>query len=471
MPLETIPLLGPSQESRSFKVNPQRSVNLFASPERPGAKSPIVLYPTPGLDLIAEPTVGIGRSNFVPWLGNLYGVVDASLVKIAPGDVVTSYTGLSTTTGRVSMARGRTQLALADGSFLYSFDGATLAKVTDGQAPINPSHVAYLDGFFIANNDDSDEFQISAVDDVTAWDAADSASAIGSSDNVDALATTNKDLYLIGASTTEVWTNTGNPDFPFEVYPGGILEVGIIAPHSLVRSVLGLISLAANDEGDAVLIRSVGFQPEVISDPDLTYQINKLTSLTDAFGSIYRRHGRTFYVLTFPTDDKTFEIDIDTKLWHQRKSNGIGRWRGAGIGFLNSNFYVSDYNSGKILKLSDSLYTEDEDTIERERFTQVVHFNNRRFQTHRLMIDVETGVGLVSGQGSDPQLMLRYSDDGGNTYSNELSKSIGKIGEYSTRVVFDNLGESRNRIYWLRLTDPVKFVMTGAYAEVEVLAD
>lgn len=472
MTLETIPLLGPSQESRSFKVNPQRSVNMFAAAESPGAKSPIVMYSTPGLSLVAEPTSGTCRSNGVKWGGNLYFVVGSDLVKVATGDIVTTYTGVITTSsGRVSMARGRDHLMIVDGTAGYTFDGTTLAVISDGDFPNGCTHVAYLDGYFIVNEPDTDSYFISAIDDPTSWAALDYNSALGSPDDIDALATTNKDLYLFGESTFEVHFNSGNPDFPFEVYPGGISDAGIIAPFSLVKGSVGLIWLAANDEGDAVITKSSGFQIEPISDPDLNYQINQLTSLTDAFGMLHRRHGRTFYTITFPTDDKTFEIDVEGKTWHQRKSHSIGRWRVSGIGYFNSNFYCGDYNSGKIFKFSDSVYTEDGDTIERERFTQVVHFSNRRFQTHELIIDVESGVGLTTGQGSDPQLMLKYSDDGGNTWSSEIWQSIGKIGAYGTRVSFQNLGESRNRIFWLRMTDPVKFVITGAYARVEVLPD
>jgi hypothetical protein len=471
MKLETVALLGPSQESRSMRVNPQRSINMFAATERPGAKSPIVMYPTPGLSLIGTPTTGPTRSNGVNWNGSEYFVVGSSLVKIATGDVATVYTGFLTSgSGRCVIARGRDYLMIVDGTYGYSFNGTAITQITDAQFPTNPTHCAYLDGYFITNSSGTDDYYISDQEDPTAWASLDTSRALGSSDDITALATTNKDLYLFGPSTVEVHYNSQNPDFPFEVYPGGIIDTGIIAPHSLARSGLnGLVFLAGDDQGDAVIARISGFQVEPISEPDLNFQINELDTISDAFSMVHRRHGRNWYTITFPTADKTFEIDVDGKTWHERKSDGIGRWRGAGIGYLHPAFYIGDYDTGQIYKFSDDVYTENSETIERERYTQVTHSNGRRFNTHRLWVEVEPGVGLVTGQGSDPQLMMRFSDDGGKTWSSELWKSIGEIGEYGTGVTFDSLGQSRGRIYHFKLTDPVKFVIVSAYAEIQVL--
>lgn len=81
---------------------------------------------------------------------------------------------------------------------------------------------------------------------------------------------------------------------------------------------------------------------------------------------------------------------------------------------------------------------------------------------HCLRLDMEMGVGLATGQGSDPQVMLRYSDDGGHTWSNEKWRSAGKLGEYKRRAVWNALGRSRQRIYELVISDPVKTVIIAA---------
>ena len=85
-----------------------------------------------------------------------------------------------------------------------------------------------------------------------------------------------------------------------------------------------------------------------------------------------------------------------------------------------------------------------------------------------LYLDFATGVGLTTGQGSDPQVMLRWSDDGGDTWSNEHWRSLGKTGAKKTRVHWNRLGQfgDKGRIFELTKSDPVEFSLLGAHADL-----
>jgi hypothetical protein len=467
---ETIPLLGQSQESRSIRVSNQRTVNMYPSANAPGAKSQLSLFPTNGLTLLSTPNNGPCRSNGVLWMGSLYFVIANKLVKLNSVGAATEVGTLNTSASRCVIAIGRTYIVIVDGTDGYAYDGTTFTVIGDSDAdfPAGATHVTYLDGYFIVNEGSTDAYFISAIENPLSWDPLDSSSAQASPDNIVGLVATNKDLYLFGDTSCEVHFNSGNADFPFEAYPGGVLEVGLQAPYSLVRSSFGLLGLLTNDEGDSFVGKINGFQVTPISDDDLNYQINTISTTSDAFGMLFRRQGRTFYALSFPSGDRTWAIEVSSGFVHERKSEGIGRWRVSGVGKIANILVCGDYNTGQVYRLDSSVYTENGSRLDRKRVTQVVHMNHRRMTFHRVCLEMQTGVGLVSGQGSKPQVMMRFSDDGGNEWSDSMMRSFGAIGKYRTEVIWDCLGDSRERIFEFSVTDPVNTVMVAGYAEVTV---
>jgi len=76
-------------------------------------------------------------------------------------------------------------------------------------------------------------------------------------------------------------------------------------------------------------------------------------------------------------------------------------------------------------------------------------------------------MAIQDNQGREAYLMLRWSDDCGETWSNQLTASMGKVGEYKKRVKFFRLGQSRDRIFEISISDPVKRVITGANLEAK----
>jgi hypothetical protein len=134
--------------------------------------------------------------------------------------------------------------------------------------------------------------------------------------------------------------------------------------------------------------------------------------------------------------------------------------------FFNGQHIVGDFENAKLYALDLDTFTDDGNIIRRVRRTTTMNDDQARLFFSRLQVDVESGVGLEIGQGSDPQLMLRYSDDGGNTWSNTKYATMGKIGEYKSRCVFTRLGSGRNRVWEISVTDPVKAVILGANAEI-----
>jgi hypothetical protein len=186
----------------------------------------------------------------------------------------------------------------------------------------------------------------------------------------------------------------------------------------------------------------------------------------DAVGFGYVMEGHAFYQISFPSADTTWVIDATTGYSLEKRSfktgsTQFGRHRANCYAYFDGRHLVGDYENGEIYEMDLDVYADDGEVMPAIRSGPIIHANGHRIFFNGLEIDFETGVGLITGQGDDPQAMLRWSDDM-HTWSNEHWKSIGKIGEYAEPVQWHRLGSATQRVFEVSITDPVKRVITGA---------
>lgn len=463
-----IPFAGGEFEARAPNVNAQRTINLYPEVTQSGGKNKIVLYSTPGLNRQTAMGVGPIRSNGVQFKDKLYFVSKNELYSIDTSNTATKVGTLNTENPRCIMAAGRDYLMVVDGTNGYTWDDSTFSVISDGDYPDSATHVTYLDGYFIVNEAGSDEWKISANEDPTSWDALDFATASSRPDDVLAHQSYDGDLYMVGEQTVEIYDNTGNEDFPFERYPNGILDYGIEAPFSIAGGRSGLFWLGRTQEGAIQVLQAAGLQVQPVSNPSLENEIEGLIKTDDAIGWVYAQSGHTFFWMTFPTANRTFVLDVGNGLWHERQYGASGRHRANGHGYLDGSHYVGDYESGNIYTLDLDKYTDNGEEIHRIRRSPVVHKDRKRMFVHAIEVEFEAGVGLTTGQGSDPQAMLQISKDGGHTWTDEIWRPIGKIGEYNARTMWRKMGIMRDFIVELTVTDPIPVTMIAAYAQIDV---
>lgn len=466
---DRLPLFGPDSADDSPNVNSQLTQNLWPKLRVSGSRNEIAMYGVPGLTKVATAVSGGAcRGDGVVFNGYAFFVENNKLVRLDtnfnPAEVGT----LNGTAGPCEMVAGRDYIMIVDGTDGYTYDGTTFAVISDLDFPADPSHVDYLGGYFITNKGDSDEFYISANEDPTSWAALDFESAAEKPDNCFALATTQKDLYIWGDQSVQVYYNSGDPLFPFTLYSGAVLNFGILAPHSLQSSSTGQFALATSEEGGIFVVMVNGFQGVIISG-DIADDLDSYTSVADAVGYVYRFSDKSYYQLTFPSEGVTHEYCVEDQFWTRRKSKGINYHRSRGHVYFNSVNLLGDYITGEIYKLDGTVYTEDGDDIERIRRTQMIHKGANGLIFHEVVLLIESGVGTTSGAGNDPEIAMRYSDDGGHNWSSWMNASMGKLGEHHIQCVWRKLGISElGRIFEFKVTDPVKTVFVDAYARVTV---
>lgn len=449
-----------SAQARALPLSAQRLVNLFPEVQAPDAKSKLALFGTPGLATFV--TVGTGPIRGLHTMaGLLYAVSGTELYKITAGGVATLLGSVQGTANVVMDANSAQQLAIVSDNKTYVATPSTLAEITDPEFA-GASSVAMMDNYAVFTQADSARFFISALADATSFDSLDFATAEAAPDNLVRVIADHREVMLFGESTTEIWYNSGASPFPFERVTGAVMERGCAAKLSPAKADNAVFWLG----DDKIAYRAHGYTPTRISTHPLEEAWGKYSTVSDAIGFTYSQRGHTFYALTFPTPGVTWVFDVATGLWHERMSGESGRWRANGCAVAFGNTYVGDATTGKIYRVDLDTYTEGGETIRRIAQGAPIHAETKRAFMSRVEVEFEAGIGLTTGQGSDPQAMLQWADDGGRTWSSERWAAIGKIGEHRNRARWTRLGSFRERTLRLTVSDPVKVSIIAANVDV-----
>jgi len=345
---------------------------------------------------------------------------------------------------------------------LYGLNWSVLPS-TDG-AFTSASAVDIVDNYFVYNRPDTQQFGASAA--LSPISAALSfASKDGAPDDLVSLIVDHREVYLLGEVSSEVWIDAGTSPFPFQRIPGTSTQHGIAAKFSVARLGNSFAYLSRNIRGQAQIVQMNGYVPTRIS----THAVeNSLTNqvVSNAVAWTYQLEGHEVYVISFPSINLTWCYDVASGMWHKwLYTNNLGQYeraRGNCCVQFQGLVMVGDYSNGKIYKLDPLNYTDDGQHVRRLRRAPHLVADFQREYFDELQIQFQPGVGLSTGQGENPQAMLRWSDNGGSTWSNEHWTTIGLIGKYANRAIWRRLGTARDRVFEVSISDPVKAVIISA---------
>lgn len=447
-----------SYRLRSTPASTARLVNCYAEQLPPDAKTPVLLGRTPGVtDWTTVGTGPIGAMNAA--LGYLFVVSGSSLYKVDSAKTVTLLGSIGAP-GNLDIDSNTDSIVVVNEPLAYYYDGTTFAQITDADfLALGANSVEFLDNFLTFTVPDTDEWGCFDLGSATSFDALKFASAEGAPDRLRGHKVDHRQAVLLGETTCEIWENVGQAGFPFARAANGLIEIGCFNAATAVKLDNSIFWVA----NDYTVRRLDGATPIRVS----THAVEQfLTTATigsgRAFG--YTQGGHLFYVLTFP--EGTFVYDATTQEWHERQTYGQDYW----IAGVHAQAFglelVGDITSNKIGYCSATDYDE-WGSIQRMEWTyQPVYAQGRRAFHDRLEIICETGVGLTTGQGSDPEIMLEYSDDGGVTWTSMPNRKLGLIGQYRQKVTWDRLGSAQQRVYRAAVSDPVRVNVTDTQLTV-----
>jgi hypothetical protein len=456
-----IPLFGLGVASRSPFITAKQLQNIYVEQRPAGEKSQYVGIGTAGLDLF----ISFGDTPVRGWIvfeadDVFYAVHRGTLYEVNNAGVKTSIGSLLTTSGKCHLSHNGTQIFIVDGTYGYTYNTSTdtFAQVTDIDFPTAPETNTFQDGYSIINQGGTGRFYISDGYDSRAWDSLDFANAETSPDPLVRVLADHGELLLFGTTTTEFWGNNGAADFPYSRIAA--TEWGLAAVDSLAKFDNSVACLVKNRMGQVMIAKFSGYVPQKISTPDIDAIINGYSAVSDASGYSYMLGGHPMYVINFPSAGYSWLYDGSTGIWTSLKSYGLTRHRAEmSLDYLNQTL-ISDYANGNVYKLRPNVLTDNGDPIERELISEnIAGPDLERIGVDCLRLDMQTGNGTATGQGSNPQVMLQVSRDNGNTYGAEMWRTSGAIGKYNTCVEWRRLGalpQGGAYVFKVRITDPIE---------------
>ena len=345
---------------------------------------------------------------------------------------------------------------------MYALNFSVLPS-TDG-AFSGANTVDIVDNYFVYNKPNTQQWgasnPLSPISQGLSFSSKD-----GAPDNLVSLIVDHREVYLLGEASSEVWVDVGTFPFPFQRIPGTSTQHGIAAKASVYRLGNSFAYLSRNNRGQAQIMQMNGYMPTRISTHAVEQSLLN-QYVDDAYAWTYQQEGHECYVISFPTLDLTWVYDLSTQMWHKwlwvDTNNVFHTHRGACSSVFQGEVLVGDKDNGQIYLLDPSNYTDNGDEIRRVRRAPHIVTDLQRQYLEELQIQFQPGVGNQSDPAQDPQAMLRWSNDGGSTWSKEHWVSIGKVGKYNNRAIWRRLGWSRDRIFEVVVTDPIKAVIVSA---------
>ena len=274
---------------------------------------------------------------------------------------------------------------------------------------------------------------------------------------------------MFGKRTIEQWWNSGVGRPPFDKVQGGTIQRGLAGLYG-VDSNSSFIYFFGEDRE---LYRMKGGSYGSVTPTAIVEEFQSYADVSDVIVWTMKLRGMELICVVFPSANKSW-IYAENGNWFEWTS-GLKEDRTKANSYISiyNKHLVEDHENGNIYELDFDTYTDNGDTIIRYRDTGLIDGElfgapDKEIFMSKFVVNMERGIGLLSGQGQDPEVMLSFSDDGGRTFGSEIRGHIGKLGEFQRKVEWNALGNFYSRIIRLKISDPVSFTIKNCYAEGEV---
>jgi hypothetical protein len=475
---------GPSYQSQSPNVDTEDAIDFYCEKsESAGAKTPIALVQREGLETFAQ----VGEAN-VLGIESVNGrtfIAATNLYELHADASVTNWGSLGVPpTGPTQIVFNETSLLAMNNGDLFVFVLATNVLTPVNMAQFNGPvlQIGFSDGYGIATIQNSHTWQQSNLEDFTTWGGLDIATISYFPDNIVSFVVDHRELWFLSGKKSIGYYNSG-AGFPvFIPIQGAFIENGAGATWATVQLDNSVFWLDQDARGGRVARRLDGYNSQRVSTHATEFAWNQYPRIDDAVAFSYEIQGHFFWIIRFPSANnglgETWAYDAATNLWAKRgfwnSVNGsYSAYRATSHTFNFGQHLVGDWASGSIYVLDPTLSTDFGQIMRRQRTTPEISKENEWIYFREIFFDIDVGIGpnipLLDGDGNPrpPQIMLRWSDNGGKTWSNWYLLNCGQLGEYNARAIKWQLGRARRRVFQVAVTDPVPIRFADAYIKAD----
>ncbi len=476
--------VGGAYTDRSLSIQVDRAINVFTQTRQiPGSPKQGTLYGTPG----QKTQTTLSGTNGRGWFsqdGRTFTVDGTSLFEQVNA---TTYTNLGTIPDDGKMCsfatngEGGNQLGIVGAGVLTVLDLSTNTLSTPVLPFAGPVQMTFQDGYGLINQANSPIVWFSALEDFTSWDALDFFTRSDTSDNCIGISASQDRIWFFGSKRTNFFYDSGDADTPFIPYQGTIAQNGLAAPMLFASYRDNYVWVSSAVNGNYQVLSGTSPQAQPISIHQIETWLAGCTTLTDAWMFCYEQDGHVFYGITCPSSPdeiKTYVYDATEQNapWHARANwdpvtGKYTLWRVRGTVNVNGQVFAGDYANGNIYTLDLETYTDNGGILRRERRAPYIGADNQVVFVDQFELGTQAGVGLSSGQGSDPMATLEVSYDNAHTFQSAGDSPLGMQGDYEdARTIWTQLGSGRQDRLVLKVTqtDPVPCVWgPGAFLRLE----
>ena len=493
-----------SYQSISPIMDAEDCINLCPEAIESGqGKSPMALISTPGTATFCPITgaSAIWGQKWVPAQNRHFVVAGTPgtgvLYEIFNNGTYTGRGNVALPTGPVTMACNPTQLLICSAGQLYIFTFSTNVLTPINGLGSNPAppfgntlQVGWVDGFFVATQSSPAAIALSALSNGLSWPGTSISTISLFPDNLVSLLLIDRQMVLQGQTKSVVYANAGAPLFPFQPVPGAYIEQGGWAQNALTLLDGSAFWLTSDDRGNLVAYRNGISGPYTgtrISNHAVEQQWQSYPTGQDAVGYSFQMNGHPWWHVFFPTAGKSWRYDVATQMWHKvlfwNQNTGMYQaHKSQNHAFAFGKHLLGDWSAGKIYQTAMpsqtggawSYVTDAGQPIKRIRRAPYVQTETQRMYHNRVQFELQVGLGpippLTDGAGNprDPQMILRWSDDGARTWSNDHILNCGQAGKYGTRVFATRLGSTQHgRVYEIEMTDPIGWWIADGYLDAD----